>query len=90
MDPWPFEAVADDLDSHPASPLPGRVVELHVSAGQAVKAGEALAVVEGMKMQHTIRAGRDGVVTRVNVSAGDLVEADAILCDIDTREATDR
>jgi len=88
VDPWPFAAVADDVDSHPASPLPGRVVELHVSAGQAVKAGEALAVVEGMKMQHTIRAGRDGVVTRVNVSTGDLVEADAVLCDIDTREAS--
>ena len=88
VDPWPFEAVADDLDSHPASPLPGRVVELHVSAGQSVQAGEALAVVEGMKMQHTIRAGRDGVVTRVNVSAGDLVEADAVLCDIDTHGAT--
>jgi 3-methylcrotonyl-CoA carboxylase alpha subunit len=87
VDPWPFESVADDLDSHPASPLPGRVVELHVSAGQPVKAGDALAVVEGMKMQHTVRAGRDGVITRVNVAAGDLVEAEAILCDIDTQQA---
>jgi len=86
VDPWPFESVSDDLDSHPASPLPGRVVELHVSAGQRVEAGDALAVVEGMKMQHTVRAGRDGIVTRVNVAAGDLVEAEAILCDIDTRE----
>jgi biotin carboxyl carrier protein len=44
-------------------------------------------VVEGMKMQHTVRAGRDGIVTRVNVAAGDLVEAEAILCDIDTQAA---
>jgi 3-methylcrotonyl-CoA carboxylase alpha subunit len=88
VDPWPFESTADDLDSHPASPLPGRVVEVHVTAGQSVGAGEALAVVEGMKMQHTVRAGRAGVVTRINVSAGDQVEAEAILCDIDTREAS--
>ena len=87
VDPWPFESVSGDLDSHPASPLPGRVVELHVSAGQPVKAGDALAVVEGMKMQHTVRAVRDGVVTRVNVAAGDLVEAEAVLCDIDNRQA---
>jgi biotin carboxyl carrier protein len=40
-----------------------------------------------MKMQHTVRAGRDGVVTQVNVSAGDQVDADAILCDIDTRDS---
>jgi 3-methylcrotonyl-CoA carboxylase alpha subunit len=86
VDPWPFESAADDVDSHPASPLPGRVVEVHVAEGQAVRAGQALAVVEGMKMQHTVRAGRDGVVTRVNVAAGDLVEAEAVLCDIDTRQ----
>jgi len=89
VDPWPFESAADDVDSHPASPLPGRVVELHVAAGQSVEAGDALATIEGMKMQHTVRAGRDGVVTRINVSEGDLVEAEAILCDIDTREAGD-
>jgi 3-methylcrotonyl-CoA carboxylase alpha subunit len=87
VDPWPFESTADDLDSHPASPLPGRVVEVHVAAGQPVKSGDPLAVVEGMKMQHTVRAGRDGVVTQVNVSAGDQVDADAVLCDIDTRDS---
>jgi 3-methylcrotonyl-CoA carboxylase alpha subunit len=53
---WPFERGIEDADAHPASPLPGRVVELRVKAGDAVARGDVLAVVEGMKMQHAIRA----------------------------------
>ena len=81
---WPFESPVADTDTHPASPLPGRVVALQVAAGDSVLAGQPLAVVEGMKMQHTVRAGRDGRVTRVLVAAGDLIEADAILLEIAT------
>jgi 3-methylcrotonyl-CoA carboxylase alpha subunit len=83
--PWPFTASADEADTHPASPLPGRVVALHVEEGQEVAAGDALAVVEGMKMQHTLRAGRAGRVDRVRVGEGDLVDADAILFEITPR-----
>ena len=83
--PWPFETGVDDVDTHPASPLPGRVVALLVAAGDGVVAGQALVVVEGMKMQHTVRAGRDGQVARVRVAAGDQVEADAVLLEIETR-----
>jgi biotin carboxyl carrier protein len=85
--PWPFEASADDVDTHPASPLPGRVVAVHVAAGETVAAGQPLAVVEGMKMQHTIRAGRAGRIARVAVETGEQVDADAILFDIDTQAA---
>ncbi len=80
--PWPFDASDDEADTHPASPLPGRVMAVHVTAGQAVAAGAPLAVVEGMKMQHTVRAGRAGRVTRVCVASGDLIEAETILCEI--------
>ncbi|HSG91521.1 MAG TPA: biotin/lipoyl-containing protein, partial [Pseudomonadales bacterium] len=55
--PWPFETGVDDVDIHPASPLPGRVVSVLVATGDSVVAGQALAVVEGMKMQHTVKAG---------------------------------
>jgi 3-methylcrotonyl-CoA carboxylase alpha subunit len=81
--PWPFEAPADEAITHPASPLPGRVVEVQVAAGDRVTAGQALAVVEGMKMQHTLRAGCDGVVRRVRAQAGELVDADAVLFEIE-------
>jgi 3-methylcrotonyl-CoA carboxylase alpha subunit len=80
---WPYEKSAEDADAHPASPLPGRVVELRVSIGDRVERGDVLAVVEGMKMQHAIRAGRAGRVANVLARAGELVEAEAVLFDID-------
>jgi 3-methylcrotonyl-CoA carboxylase alpha subunit len=80
---WPYERSAEDADAHPASPLPGRVVEVRVNAGDAVARGDVLAVVEGMKMQHAIRAGRAGRVAQVLARAGELVEAEAVLFDIE-------
>ncbi|MGH8250664.1 MAG: biotin carboxylase N-terminal domain-containing protein [Steroidobacteraceae bacterium] len=80
---WPYERGGDDADAHPASPLPGRVVELRVKAGDTVVRGDVLAVVEGMKMQHAIRAGRAGRVTQVLARAGELVDADRVLFDIE-------
>ncbi len=80
---WPFDRSTEDADAHPASPLPGRVVELRVKVGDAVTRGDVLAVVEGMKMQHAIRAGRAGKVANVLARAGELVEAETVLFDID-------
>src|SRR5262245_16558223 len=80
---WPYERSAEDADAHPASPLPGRVVELRVKVGDCVGRGDVLAIVEGMKMQHAIRAGRAGRVANVLARAGALVEAEAVLFDID-------
>ena len=80
---WPHERSAEDADTHPASPLPGRVVELRVKTGDVVARGDVLAVVEGMKMQHAIRAGRAGRIANVLARAGELVEAEAVLFDID-------
>ncbi len=82
--PWPFEQAADEAETHPASPLPGRVVSLSIAEGQRVEAGTRLAVVEGMKMQHVLRAARAGRVVRVLVAEGDLIEADTVLCEIGT------
>ena len=62
-----------------ASPMPGLVVTMEVIVGQEVKEGEALCVVEAMKMQNIIRAERDGVVKVVNAKAGDSVIADDVL-----------
>ena len=62
-----------------ASPMPGLVVSIDVAPGQEVKAGEAVAVIEAMKMQNLIRAERDGVVKAVGVKPGDSVAADEVL-----------
>jgi propionyl-CoA carboxylase alpha chain len=61
------------------SPMPGLIVSVAVQAGQAVKAGETVAVVEAMKMQNIIRAERDGVVKAVGRGPGDSVAADEVL-----------
>ena len=70
---------APDTSRLIASPMPGLVVSLDVTAGQAVKAGETVAVIEAMKMQNIIRAERDGVVKSVGPKAGDSVAADEVL-----------
>jgi 3-methylcrotonyl-CoA carboxylase alpha subunit len=54
-----------------------------VKSGDVVARGDVLAVVEGMKMQHAIRAGRAGRIANVLARAGELVDADAVLFDID-------
>jgi 3-methylcrotonyl-CoA carboxylase alpha subunit len=57
-----------------SAPMPGRVVQLLVAPGMAVRRGQPLLVIEAMKMEHTIAAPRDGVVERVPYTVGDLVE----------------
>ncbi|MFQ5535257.1 MAG: biotin carboxylase N-terminal domain-containing protein [Sphingomonadales bacterium] len=53
-----------------AAPMAGRIVEIRTEQGAAVTAGQTLAVLEAMKMQHEVRAGRDGVVETVHVGPG--------------------
>ncbi len=71
-------AAAGALDGALA-PMPGRVVSVHVGLGQEVAEGDRLVVLEAMKMEHTMRAGRAGVVSEVLVAEGDQVEAGAPL-----------
>ncbi|WP_435950229.1 acetyl/propionyl/methylcrotonyl-CoA carboxylase subunit alpha [Psychrobacter sp. DM8] len=55
------------------SPMPGQVVAFKVNVGDSVKKGEPLAVIEAMKIEHTITAPTDGVVAELLFGAGDLV-----------------
>ena len=62
------------------APLPGSVVSISVKAGDAVKAGQQLAVIEAMKMENEILAPADGTVKAVHVSAGQAVQqGDALI-----------
>lgn len=60
-------------------PMPGLVRSIAVSVGQEVKTGEALAVVEAMKMENLLRAERDGVVKRILAKPGDSLAVDAVI-----------
>ncbi len=61
------------------APMPGKVVSFAVKAGDAVKAGQALAVMEAMKMEHTIAAPKDGTVAELMYAPGDQVTEGAEL-----------
>ena len=55
------------------SPLPGVIIAVKVNAGDTVKAGQVVAILEAMKMENEIQAEQDGVITSVNVAKGDSV-----------------
>jgi len=59
--------------------MPGKVIELRVAEGDAVQAGQVLMIMEAMKMEHSVTAPQDGTVAQITVTAGDQVDADALL-----------
>ncbi|MGF1616728.1 MAG: acetyl/propionyl/methylcrotonyl-CoA carboxylase subunit alpha [Acidimicrobiia bacterium] len=61
------------------APMPGRIVRVEVEQGDAVNGGDALVVLEAMKMEHTLRAPHHGTVTEINYQVGDQVETNDIL-----------
>lgn len=62
-----------------ASPMPGNILSVNVSQGQAVKSGDILVILEAMKMENEILAPRDGTVAQVVTSKGAVVETGAPL-----------
>ncbi len=70
------------------APMPGKVTKLLVAVGDRVEKGQALAVLEAMKMESRFEAPRDGLVTAVHVREGDQVEEGAVLLDLKPEEAT--
>ncbi len=65
------------------SPLPGMILEIRVSEGDQVKAGQALLVLEAMKMENQIQAPHDGTVKKIYFRNGDTVTEGEVLCEID-------
>ena len=62
------------------APMPGTILSVNVTAGQAVKKGDVLMVLEAMKMENEIMAPCDGTVASVNTSKGSSVESGTLLC----------
>ncbi len=69
------------------APMPGLVVKIEVEVGDAVEAGQGVAIVEAMKMENELRAEAPGVVARIHVSPGQAVEKDQVLIDLRSRAA---
>ncbi len=64
--------------------MPGTVLEVLVSEGESVEAGQTLMILEAMKMEHRVVASEDGTVTKVSFSAGDRVEQGASLLEVES------
>ena len=62
------------------APMPGNILKVNVKAGDAVKSGTVLVVLEAMKMENEIMAPCDGRIASVNTSKGSSVETGALLC----------
>ncbi|MCJ9429259.1 acetyl-CoA carboxylase biotin carboxylase subunit [Kordiimonas marina] len=77
------EKVEADTSKMLLCPMPGLVVSINVAEGDEIKAGQALAVVEAMKMENILRAERDGVVKSVNAEAGDSLAVDAVIMEFE-------
>jgi 3-methylcrotonyl-CoA carboxylase alpha subunit len=69
------------------SPMPATVIEVRVKPGEKVEANQVVCVLESMKMEINIRAGRDGVVGAVNVEKGQVVEEGAVLVALESDES---
>ncbi len=84
--PAPVVAPAAPVAAAPAggetvsAPMPGTILDVKAKAGDAVKSGQVLLILEAMKMENEIMAPRDGVVKAMNVAKGATVNTGDVLC----------
>jgi propionyl-CoA carboxylase alpha chain len=72
-----------DLSRFLLSPMPGLLVDVAVTVGQQVRAGERLAVIEAMKMENVLLAQRDAVVKKVSAARGDSLSVDQVIVEFE-------
>ena len=78
--PAPAAAAAPAGGEQVISPMPGTILSVNVAAGDAVKRGQVLMILEAMKMENEIMCPCDGKVVSVNTSKGASVETGTLLC----------
>ena len=77
------EKVAADTSKQLLSPMPGLLLKVSVEAGQDVRAGDELAIIEAMKMENVMRAERDGTIKAVYNDVGDTLVVDQMILEFD-------
>jgi len=65
------------------SPMPGKIFKILKDPGVDVKKGEAILILEAMKMEHSIRSDKDGKVKKINYKVGELVQGGVILAEVE-------
>jgi biotin carboxyl carrier protein len=61
------------------APMPGLIIDIALEAGQEVKKGDTLLILEAMKMENVIKCPADGIVSKVHIKKGESVEKNQIL-----------
>ena len=77
------EKAPPDMSKFLISPMPGLLVSVAVKEGDAINAGQELAVLEAMKMENTLLAERDGVVLRIHYAAGASLAVDDVIMELE-------
>ncbi len=67
------------------APMPGKVIQIKVKEGDEVRRNQTLVIVEAMKMENEIKAGGEGIVKRIHVAVGDLVDPAHPLIDLEAK-----
>jgi propionyl-CoA carboxylase alpha chain len=78
-----IEKVPPDLSRFLLSPMPGLLTALHVAAGDKVEAGQPLAVIEAMKMENILRAGKTGTVKSIEAAQGESLTVDQVILELE-------
>lgn len=65
------------------SPMPGKIFKVLKEAGSEVKKGETILILEAMKMEHSIRSDKDGIVRKINFQTGELVQGGVTLAEVE-------
>ena len=87
LDRYSSEGASQAHDGDIVSPMPGRIIAVEVAAGDTVIKGQKLLTLEAMKMEHSLTAPFDGVVTELNATTGAQVQVDAVLVRVEAIEA---
>ena len=64
------------------SPMPGKIFKVLKDVGSEVKKGEPILILEAMKMEHSIRSDKDGIVKSINFKVGELVQGGVTLAEV--------
>jgi 3-methylcrotonyl-CoA carboxylase alpha subunit len=65
------------------SPMPGKIFKILKEVGSEVKKGETILILEAMKMEHSIRSDKDGVIKKINFKMGELVQGGVNLAEVE-------
>ena len=83
MEASPHKTVVHEKeDDGIQAPMPGKILQINVEIGERVDADQILAVLEAMKMEHTIKSPKQGIVETISWNIGDRVEEGAILMEL--------